>query len=179
MPLLGATAFAQSTTATLPAPQMAQAAQVASETENINTTNGYVSDNAQVLASFGLSASQIQYVENTIQTYDTTNGLTATSTSQTTPTSDSISPNAGIWVTTDLYSGQKIMLYEGAQPGIGWQHMMYRHNWANLGTAQTTVEIVCHNPDSWTIQSNGRYAYYKWFDTTVPFESWEVEFWSW
>lgn len=161
-------------TTTLTVAQKAQAAQVARETEYIDTKNGYVSDSAQALASYGLSASQIAYVENTIQTYDANYRLTGPSSVPTT-VQTSVSPNDAIWETTNLYTGQKVVLYEGAQPGIGWQHMMYRHNWYDLGAAQTTVETVCWNPDSYKKQANGRWAYYKWFDTTVPFETWEVE----
>ncbi|NMP20871.1 hypothetical protein [Sulfobacillus harzensis] len=70
VPLVGATAFAQTTTGTLTSAQMAQAAEAARNTEIVNTTTGYVTDSNAALKAQGLSAAEIAYVQNTIQKYD-------------------------------------------------------------------------------------------------------------
>ena len=66
------------------------------------------------------------------------------------------------------------MLYEGSQPGIGWVHMQYRHNWKNTDTAANAVRLTVSQDWYWFIQSNGKIVYRQWIDTTVPFFSWHV-----
>jgi hypothetical protein len=65
--------FAQSTVSDptpLTTTQQQQAVQVARKTVNVNYATGYMSASSSALAQNGLSTSQINYVENTIQTYD-------------------------------------------------------------------------------------------------------------
>lgn len=184
LPLMGASsiAFAKTMTPTLTAAQKSQAAQVARETENIDTANGYVSVSPNVLVQHGLSGQQTHYVESTIGAYDTKYGLTATSSppgssSSVGPSmmSTTISGNTPIWYKSAAFTKQMVMLYEGYYQANswGWQHMSYRHNWQN-GAGQKAVEIAVHQAQYYTVQSNGRYEYDKWFTTTVPFESWSV-----
>lgn len=172
-------ALAQTSPVVLPsltAAQRTQAAQVARTTEDVNTHTGYVSVSPTALAQQGLSASQVAYVESTIQQYDDQSGLHATSTTSSTAVSPSdVSPNAGIWYKSAAFTHQMVMLYEGeySEQSWGWLHMSYRHNW-NTAAAQKAVEIAVHQAQYYSVQSNGRYEYDKWFTTTIPFESWSV-----
>lgn len=176
------TANTTSTTASsLTADQKAQASKIAQETETINTTNGYVSVNTSVLTQHGLSPQQVNYVEDTINAYDAKYGLTSTSTTPTslavspTTTNTSISENTPIWYKSAAFTKQMVMLYEGLyqSDSWGWEHMAYRHNWTTAA-GQKAVEIAVHQAQYYTVQSNGRYEYDKWFTTTVPFEDWSV-----
>ena len=90
----------------LTAAQRTQATQVARQTEQINTTTGYVHVSPTILAHHGLDSAQMQiaYVENTIKTYDMQHDLTATTPSALPST---ISPmtypaNTAIWDTYGL-----------------------------------------------------------------------------
>ena len=170
--------FAQS----LPRPpltttQKTQAAQVARNTEHINTTNGYVSVSSAVLTQRGLSPQQISYVETTIRTYDTHYGLTATTPSSAVLTPMAYPPNTAIWLTYGNHTGQRVILYEGAQDGWGWVHMQYRHNWKNTAVAQNAVKVAV-NSGSYKFQHRRNYdrnLYFKKFKTTIPFIGWWIE----
>ncbi|MDA8192945.1 MAG: hypothetical protein M0Z53_02940 [Thermaerobacter sp.] len=55
--------------------------------------------------------------------------------------------------------------------------MEYRHNWGGgWGDywARRAIQIAVQRDQWYTVQSNGRYGYDKWFTTTVPFETWSV-----
>lgn len=136
-------------TRSLSTAQKTQAAQVARETENINTSNGYVSVSASVLEQHGLSPQQVSYVEDTIDSYDIKYGLTPTSIAPTSlavvPTTTSISANTPIWYKSAAFTRQMVMLYEGLYQdnSWGWEHMAYRHNWTTAA-GQKAVEITVH-----------------------------------
>ncbi|MCY0909768.1 MAG: hypothetical protein OWR62_15435 [Sulfobacillus thermotolerans] len=103
----------------LTATQRAQAAQVARQTEQINTTTGYVRVSPTILAHHGLDSAQIAYEETTINAYDVHHDLTATTPSAVPST---VAPmaypaNTAIWDAYGNYTGQFVILYEGAQPG--------------------------------------------------------------
>jgi hypothetical protein len=178
-PLFGSSLVTAQTTvgdSTLTAIQKAQAAEVAQSTEVINQTNGYVSVNSNALVAAGLSLAQVDYVESTIQEFDSHYGLT----SSTTPPSGvisplTVSPNTAIWLTTAGKTGQQVMLYEGTASTGGLLHMNYRHNWYTGGTGTAAIQNAVTHVYSATPQSNGRIRYISdWFYTTIPFESWKV-----
>jgi len=158
----------------LTAAEQAQAAQVARATEQINTTTGYVSVSTTALSDDGLTPSQVAYVETTIQQYDARQNLTATSTPPVAQPS-TYPPDTAIWLTYGNFTGQRVILYEGANPGVGWRHMQYRHNWKNTGAATTAVEDAVHLGSYQPQNSPKRSLYREWFHTTVPFFSWMVE----
>lgn len=192
--LLAATAFLGSplitsspTFAQTPAPvlssltaaQRTQAAQVARMTEHVNTHNGYVSVNTTALAQHGLSPSQVAYVTSTIQQYDDQYGLTSTSIAPVLPLPSSVStiqasttPPLGDVIWRVWGDGRYVTLSEGTDT-LGWQHMLYWHNWKNLTVAQTAVEITVHQFSGIDQAYRGTY-YYKNFTTTVPFYHWYV-----
>lgn len=120
VPLVGATAFAQTTTGTLTPAQMAPAAKAARNTGIINTTTGYVTDSNAALKAQGLSAAEIAYVQNTIQKY---NAGFFTISNPSTMSAASYPASTAIWDAYGNHTGQCVILYEGAQPGWGWQHM--------------------------------------------------------
>ncbi len=164
--------------------QKSQAAQVARQTENINTTSGYVNVTSATLAQHGLDPAHIAYVKKTIQQYHLRYGLTSSSPRRIIPkTAPSLSPsiavgpNTGLWVTLARYTKQWVMLYYGKESEVGWRHMEYRHNWGGgWGDywARRAIQIAVHRDQWYYVQGNGRYGYDKWFTTTVPFEKWSV-----
>ena len=179
LPLFGTSWVNAQTTigaSTLTATQKAQAAEVAQSTEVISQTTGYVSVNSNALVAAGLSSTQVDYVESTIQAFDSHYGLTAS----TTPPSgiispQAVSPNAAIWLATAGETGQQVMLYEGTASTGGMLHMHYRHNWYTGGRGTTAIQNAVTHVYSNKVQSNGRIRYISnWFYTTIPFESWKV-----
>ena len=161
---------------TLTTTQKAQAAEAAQSTEVINQTTGYVSVKSNVLTAAGLSPAQVDYVESTVQAFDTHYGVT----SSTPPPSgvispSTVSPNAAIWLTTAGKTGQQVMLYEGTASTGGLLHMNYRHNWYTGGRGTTAIQNAVTHVYSDQVQSNGRIRYISnWFYTTIPFQSWKV-----
>ena len=151
--------------------QKSQAARVARQTEHINTTSGYVSVSSTALAEHGLNSRQIAYVQETVHRFDTHLNLSFSSTSVS-PAPLNAPPNATIWDTHAQFTGQYVMLFEGAQPGWGWAHMQCRHNW-NIEIAQANVE---KNRVWRTILDTTRhtYIYNHWWNTTVPFRNFYV-----
>lgn len=179
LPLVGTVMVYAQSTPTLTASQEAQANQVAKETVSVNYVSGYMSVNSSTLAANGLSSSQINYVESTIQSYDAT--LPSSSSTPTmTALPSSVSPNDPIWITVANFTGQKVILYEGASNGWGIQHMYYRHNWGIGAGGTTAAEILVHQAQSHSIDTssnnNGRELYNKWFiSKNIPFFTYQVE----
>lgn len=126
-----------------------------------------------VLKDQGLSSAQIAYVENTIQKYDSEN--VPTTTSPTIATASGFPANTGIWSTYGNHTGQFVILYEGAQPGVGWVHMQYRHNWKNTAAAQNAVRTAINSGNFVPQTSRKNNLYFRWFHTTVPFFNWKLE----
>lgn len=153
--------------------EQAQAAQVARATEHINTTTGYVSVSTTALRDDGLTPSQVAYVETTIQQYDAHQNLTATSTPPVAQPS-TYPPDTAIWDAYANWTGQFVILYEGAHPGWGWIHMQYRHNWKNTAVAQDCVQQTVADAQATGTDKYGHPIYDHWWKTTVPFETWTI-----
>ncbi len=183
--LLGSVLFsapsvsAQSSFGTAPSlttAQKAQAAQVARQTEHVNTTTGYVSVSSATLAQRRLSPDEISYIENTIRTYNHHYGLTASMSAPANLSPMAYPPNTPIWLTYGNQTGQRVILYEGNWDGWGWTHMQYRHNWKNTAAAQNAVKIAV-NSGKYSFQhrrTGDRNLYSEWFRTRVPFMGWKV-----
>lgn len=160
--------------------QKQQAAQVARKTVNVNYSTGYMSVTSSALTNNGLSSSQVNYVESTIQAYDSKLSTQATPPRTISPLS--VSPNTPLWLTTANFTGQKVMLYQGAENNYSWGmlHMLYRHNWLNWSGGVTAVQIVVHQAQSHSIDTGvnnyGRELYNKWFiSKNIPFFTYQVE----
>jgi hypothetical protein len=82
--------------------------------------------------------------------------------------------NTTIWLTYGNFTGQKVILYEGAQSGWGRQHVQYRQNWNNKASAQDCVEYTVADAQAVGQDKYGYPVYDHCRKTTVLFENWTI-----